>query len=250
MSQNRNTNPYNPPARREGYIAARPVPSASGAHDDRFHPLHSVYRKRMRWVRVRWLGTGMLIGLIAGIFITLGMSIFAVAAVPLLSTQNLSGQPDISMTIAENYLNREVQNTVKGEYDTGIPGLTLTSLTLDTRPGNVMDIQPVFRVDVSFFGISTSATMNAAVSNQLSVQDGKLAVSMIGDPQLGNLDIPLDMLPFDLKGGIRDTVNRINNDVLIARINQSLEAGFGGTSFVVEGVATDENGLTVQLKQR
>jgi hypothetical protein len=204
----------------------------------------------MRWVRMRWLGTGMLIGFVAGIFITLGVSIFAVSAVPLLPLQNRSSQPDISMTIAETYLNREVQNVVKGEYDTGIPGLTLTGLTLDTKPDNRLDIQPVFRVEVSFFGIGTSATMNAAVSNQLSVQDGKLAVSMIGDPQLGNLDIPLDMLPFDLKGGIRDTVNRLNNEVLLARINESLEAGFGGTSFVVEGVTSDENGLTVQLKQR
>jgi hypothetical protein len=118
---------------------------------------------------------------------------------------------------------------------------------MDLKPGNQMHLQPTFKASVPFFG---EVGVNAAVTSQISLQDGNLTSSMVGDPQLGNLDIPLDLLPFDLKGGVNDTVNNINNQILMARINQSLQEGFGGSNFAIEGLATDENLLTVQLKQR
>lgn len=201
----------------------------------------------MRGVRVRWFGTGMIIGAVAGMLITLGVSILAVAAGPLLPSQGLTEDPDITVSITEDYLNREVQRGISGGYSTGINGLTLTGLTMDLKPNNQMHLQPTFKASVPFFG---EVSVNAAVTSQISLQDGKLTSSMVGDPQLGNLDIPLDLLPFDLKGGVNDTVNNINNEILIARINQSLQEGFGESNFAIEGLATDENLLTVQLKQR
>jgi len=179
--------------------------------------------------------------------ITLGVSILAVTARPILPSQGLMDQPDITVSITEDYLNREVQRGISGGYSTGINGLTLTGLTMDLKPNNQMHLQPTFKASVPFFG---EVSVNAAVTSQISLHDGNLTSSMVGDPQLGNLDIPLDLLPFDLKGGVNDTVNNINNEILIARINQSLQEGFGESNFAIEGLATDENLLTVQLKQR
>ena len=54
---------------------------------------------------------------------------------------------------------------------------------------------PTFRVDAGLFQFD----VNARVNNRLSVQDGQLVLTMVGDPQLGNLNVSLDVLPFDYR---------------------------------------------------
>jgi hypothetical protein len=62
--------------------------------------------------------------------------------------------------------------------------------------------------------------------------------------------VPINLLPFDLEGEITRVVNRVNNDTIVTEINQSLQSGFGGTDFAVEGVTTDDSGMTIRLQQR
>jgi hypothetical protein len=168
---------------------------------------------------MRWFSSGCMMGLVAGILVTLVVSAVVVSQIPDV-VQTFAGEPDVAVVIGESYLNREATNRLNGSYPTGVPNLTLTDLEINLESGNRMDMLPVFNADLGFIG---SIPVNASVKNQLTVQDGKLVLDMVGDPQLGNLNLPLELLPFDLKGRVKEAIDKVNNDILIAEINQSLE---------------------------
>jgi hypothetical protein len=207
---------------------------------------HHVFRKRIRGIRMRWFGSGVVLGLAGGVFLTLLASALVVTQIPAV-VQTFSGEPDVAVVIGETYLNREAASRVSsGAYSLGSSPLSLTGLSLDVQPGNRMDLRPTFSVDLML----TTLDISPAIQNQLSVKNGELVINMVGDPQLGDLNIPLELLPFDLDAQMRESVDRINNELLIAEINQSLESGFGGSDFAVEGVSTGTNNLTIRLQQR
>lgn len=214
------------------------------AGDDRNHPLHRVYRKRIRWVRMRWFTTGMILGAIAGILLTLGVSALVVTKIP--SIVQSSGDSDVSVVIGESYLNRVAADRIKGSYSTGVDGLTLTGLHIDLKPDNRMDLAADFKVNALFVDLDA----NAAVKNQVAVQNDELVINMVGDPQLGNLSVPLDMLPFNLKDQVGSAVNQINNSLIIKEINDSLKTGFGGSDFTVQGATTTEDSLVIRLQHK
>jgi hypothetical protein len=200
---------------------------------------------RLRAIRMRWFGAGLVLGILSGILLTVGFSALLVRQIPEI-VQSFTGEPDVSVVIGEGYLNRQAALRVSSGYATGLEALTLTDVRLDLSPQNRMDLYPTFRLGVLFFDID----INATVRNQLSVQEGKLVINMVGDPQLGDLNIPLEQLPFDLKGSITTAVDRINNDLLISEINRSLHAGFGDSEFEVEGVTTTDNGMIIRMQGR
>ncbi len=248
MGKDHDYRPYSPTERttvqpRQPLQRALPVTT----RDDPPHPLHGAYRKRMRGVRLRWFISGMFIGIVSGILVTLGLSILAVTAVPG-TIQSLTGQPDVSVAIHEDYLNRKAAARVNGSYPTGIEGLTLTSMSLDLQEGNRMNLRPVFNVSAFFVQFD----VNAVVMNDLSVQDGKLALSMVGDPQLGNFDVPLDLLPFDLNKTITDAVNQINNDLLATELNESIKGSVNGNGspFIIETVTTTDTEMVVGMSEQ
>jgi hypothetical protein len=247
MGKDRDYRPYTPTER----IIVQPKPSVQRAlpvpsRDDSSHLLHGEYRKKMRGVRVRWFISGMVIGIVSGILVTLGLSILAVTAVPG-TVQTLTGQPDLSVAIHEDYLNRKAAARVNGSYPTGIEGVTLTSMVLDLQEGSRMDLRPVFRINAFFVQFD----VNAAVMNDLSVQDGKIALSMVGDPQLGNFDVPLGLLPFDLNKTITDAVNQVNNDLLATELNESIKGSVSGNGspFTIETVTTTDTEMVVGLNE-
>src|SRR5438046_1046703 len=115
LSSHHEPNRYDAPTERHGYVPpapghAQPHPRArghpvSGVEDDSRHPLHHVYRKRIRGVRMRWFGSGCLLGLVAGILSTLIASALVVTQIPAV-VQTISGEPnDVSVIISEAYLN-------------------------------------------------------------------------------------------------------------------------------------------------
>ncbi|MDQ3704654.1 MAG: hypothetical protein M3437_05410 [Chloroflexota bacterium] len=201
-------------------------------------------RRQVRGVRVRWFTTGVLLGVMAGVLLTIVVSTVVVRQAPLPVSES-PGQPDVTISISESYLNRAAAERV-ASFSTGMDTLTLTELRLDLQPGHRMSIQPGFNVDLGFFAFDTTAI----VGNQLAVENGKLVIRMVGDPQLGNMDVPLDALPMDLEGTVASAVDRINNDLLISEINQSLISGFGGSDFTIYGLSTESNQLTVRLRER
>jgi hypothetical protein len=211
--------------------------------DHRNHPLHHVYRKRIRGIRMRWFGSGLVLGMIAGILLTLIVSAVVVTQIPEV-VQTFSGEPDVAVVIGEGYLNREAAARLATTEQQASSNLALTAVTIDIQPGNRMDLKPTFKIDLFL----TTVDISPAVRNQLSVENGELVLNMVGDPQLGDLNLPLGALPFDLDSEIRSAVNRINNDLLMAQINTSLHSGFGSEDFIVEGVTTNASGMTVRLQ--
>jgi hypothetical protein len=199
----------------------------------------------MRGVRVRWFGGGFTMGVLVGVALTLLVSAIVVTTVPSV-LQSFTGEPDVAVVIGESYLNREAGNRINGGYPTGVQALTLTALNIDLAPSNRMDLQSTFKVSAGFFNFD----VNANVKNQLNVRDGRLALNMVGDPQLGNLNVPLELLPFNLKDKIAAAIDKVNNDLIISEINNSLVAGFGGADFTVQGVTTDDSGMTIRLQHR
>jgi hypothetical protein len=223
----------------------RPGPNAyAGVTNEQDRHAQRVYRRRVRGVRVRWLIGGLLLGLLGGVLLTIVVSAVVVRSLPLPVKEDPS-EPDVSVTVSESYLNRAAAERV-ATFSTGGDILVLTGLRLDLKPGHRMDIQPTFHADLGFFAFDTSAI----VSNQLAVEDGKLVIKMVGDPQLGDMDIPLDALPLDLNSTVASTVDRINNELLISEINESLISGFGGSDFTVYGLSTEGDRLTIRLRER
>lgn len=204
---------------------------------------HGVYRVPLRGVRMRWFGSGCVLGMLVGVVLTLVASALVVTQVPAV-TQIFTGEPDVSVVIGEAYLNRQAARRINGSYPTGVSNLTLTALNIDLNAPDRMDLQPTFRVDVGF----TTLSISPKVNNQLIVQDGKLAIKMLGDPQLGNLNVPLEALPFDLKSQVAQAVDKINNSLLLSEINQSLQAGFGNSQFIVQGVSAGDTTLSIRLQ--
>jgi hypothetical protein len=201
-----------------------------------------VFRRQVRGVRVRWFTSGLVLGIMSGVLLTIILSV--ITQLPLAVKEEL-GEPDVTVSISESYLNKAAAARM-ASFSTGLDALTLTALRLDLQPGHRMDIQPVFHADLGFFNFDTSAI----VSNELAVENGKLVVRMVGEPQLGNMDVPLDALPLDLKGTIASAVDRINNELLISEINASLISSFGGSDFTIYGLSTENDRLTVRLREK
>lgn len=193
-----------------------------------------------------WFGSGCVFGIIAGVLIVLAVATFSAASLPIFTGIPSDADPDIVVSVDERYLNTLVAQRVGSNYSTGVEGLTLTGLQVDLGPDNRMDLVPTFRVDTMFFPFD----VNARVNNNITVQDNNLSINMIGDPQIGDLNISLDILPFDLKGVIRQAVDRINNELLIAEINAAARPSLESANFGIDSVTTNDTLLTLELGER
>jgi hypothetical protein len=205
---------------------------------------HGIPEPRHRGIRLRWFSVGCSFGLFGGVVLVLALATFGASRFLPLSNDPSSGTADIVVTVDEGYLNRLVTEQVGNSYATGIDGLTLTALKVDVSTANRVQLMPTFRVDAGFFQFD----VNARVNNSLSVQDGQLVLTMVGDPQLGDLNVSLDVLPFDLPGMIRQAVDRLNNNLLLEQINANIKPSLDAANFRIDGLVTDNNGLTVSLK--
>jgi hypothetical protein len=186
------------------------------------------------------------LGLMGGVVLVLALSIFAASRLLPFSVSPSSGKSDIVVSVDEGYLNKLVTEQVGSAYATGIDGLTLTALKVDVSSGNSVVLLPTFRVAVGFFQFD----VNARVNNRISVQDGKLVLNMVGDPQLGDLNVSLDVLPFDLPGMIRQAVDKVNNNLLLEQINENIKPSLDAIDFTIDSISTDNNGLTVRLNRK
>ena len=158
---------------------------------------------------------------------------------------NFTGDPDVTITISENYLTGEAQAQL-GDFRTINPNLTLLAVQISISPENRIDYEANFHINIPFF----AADVSAAIKNQINVQDGKLVMNMVGDPQLGNLNLPLDALPFNLKGEIARAVDSINNGLVVVEMNKLLDSSLNGTGFFLDGVTTDDKQIMLRLRQR
>ncbi|MEO5952660.1 MAG: hypothetical protein ABIQ44_09370 [Chloroflexia bacterium] len=194
-----------------------------------------------------WFSSGCIFGLIGGVLLVLSIATFGVSKILPFKDNLKPGHADIVVSIDESYLNTVIAQRINGSYETGLDGLTLTDLHIDLAPDNRMDLIAKFRVNVSIL----SFDVNARVDNRISIgENGTLLLGMIGDPQLGDLNVSLDFLPFDLKSTIRQAVNNVNNNLLIAEINEAARPTINGTRFGMDNVTTTDDALTIRLTKR
>lgn len=201
-------------------------------------PSRGYLRRRSR----RWLlPAGFLIGWITGV-VTL-LTLAALSAHLPLPGSSLAGSSDARLAINVRYLNDVVRRRLAATPQIVVGDIKTTDLQLGLLPQAGLILTPTFDV-AGLFNVSPSA------NNQLAVRDGKLTMNMIGQPRLGDLLIPLDLLPFDLAGQVRQAVDRITNNVLLAELNDNLKAGFGADTFRVIEVQTDGDYLQVKLQRK
>jgi len=201
--------------------------------------------ERLHWLKLRWFSGGCLLGLLVGVMFTLGASILAVTSIPVVS-QFITPDPDVVVTISEGYLNREATRMVADGFPTGVDAVTLKTVSVDVAPDNRLRMSPTFNVDAGFFNFDVPTE----VDNQIAMQEGEVAIGMVGNPRLGQLTVPIDLLPFDLEGRIHEAVDSVNNDIVSAELNDALIRGFKGGEFLVESVTTTEEGITIRLKAK
>lgn len=187
---------------------------------------------------------GMLLGLVGGAAGMLLLLLMAAARHPLLTFPSglTNAHPDITIAIREGYLNQQANTELRTTHPIVLPFVNVTNVELDFQPGNQMRLKPTFHAAI----VDVSAT----VVNTVQLENGQIALHMVGDPQIQDIQIPLDWLPFNLAGQVRDGVDRINNELLAAEINRQLAAGFGSDRFYIIDVTTSDDYLTVRLQAR
>ncbi len=237
------TRPQVPPPAMRGYTG--PLTGSQSRSDYLHHPLHRVYRRKMRGSRVLWFVFGMVFGGILGLSILLLLSAMVYTRIPKV-LHNFTGNPDVTITISEEYLTSEAQARLGEGFRTINPNLTLLAVQIQVSSENRIDYQADFHVNIPFF----ATDVTAAIKNQISVQDGKLVINMVGDPQVGNLNLPLDALPFNLKDEMRRAVDSVNNGLVVTEMNKFLDASLTGTNFGLDGVTTDDQNVTLRLRQK
>ena len=227
------------------YRDAQRAPAARPVEAPRYITPTARLAERLHWLKLRWFSGGCLLGLMVGVLFTLGASILAVTTIPVVS-QFITPDPDVVVTISESYLNREATRMVGEGFPTGVEAVTLKTVRVDVAPDNRLLMSPTFNVDAGFFNFDVPTE----VDNQIATQEGEVAISMVGNPRLGQLTVPIDLLPFDLEGRIHEAVDSVNNDIVSAELNDALVRGFESGEFVVESVTTDESGITIRLRAR
>jgi hypothetical protein len=212
-----------------------------------YRTYNTPYTSSSRGRLSRWLGTGCgcLIGVLVGIILVFLVSSMGVRAIQTIG-QLPSGQSSVTVAVQEDYLNTEANKSINGHYATGIDGITLTALQLDVNPNNRIDMRAQFNIAAGFFNFNTSAS----VSNQISAQNGKIAINMVGQPKIADITVPIDALPFNLSDDITKAVDKVNNDIIAAQLNDVLQANLTGTDLTLDTITTDESSLTLHLKEK
>ena len=186
---------------------------------------------------------GLLLGLLGGAAGLILLLLMAAARQPLLPLLGPSAaDTDITIGIRERYLNKQANTALQTTNPIVMPYVSVTSVELDFLSGNQMRLKPTFR--------ATLVDVSATVMNQVVIENGAIALHMVGDPQIQDIQIPIDWLPFNLAGEIRSAVDRINNELLSAEINRQLAAGFGSDRFRIVDVTTTDDYLTVRLQEK
>jgi hypothetical protein len=201
-------------------------------------------RIRSRLPRLpRWLAwiAWFAVGWFTGVITLLALTVTSVTLAPI--PHLLSGESDVRVEINVAYLNDVVRQRLERNPQAVVGNIKTTGLQLGLLPEAGLVLTPTF-------DLAGWVTLSPSVNNQLRVQDGKLAMTMVGEPRLGDTALPLGLLPFDVAAEIRNAVNQITNNVLLAELNDNLKAGFGSDQFNITDVQTNGNYLLVKMRRK
>jgi len=195
-------------------------------------------QRRRRW---RYWVLGFVVGWLTGVVTLAALSAISVHQVP--KATLVPGGADVKLGINIRYLNDIVQRRLAASPQVVVGDIKTLRLDMGLLPQAGLELTPTFDV-AGLFQASPTA------DNQLEALDGKLAMHMIGQPRLGDLQVSPELLPFDLTSEVHKAVDQITNSVLLDELNSSIKSGFGSDTFNVVEVQTDGDYLAVKLQRK
>lgn len=169
---------------------------------------------------------GLLLGLFGGglLLILLSLGLALTGPVPSLAASANPNDPDLRLTLHENFLNHVVQDTMD------------ETARLDLRPGNQLSVTS--QAELSAFGVPTSVQVITVF--ELQLVGASLELQLL-DVEVSGLNLPVDL-------------NELFEEDL-SLVNQDLRAAFDematalGRPIVLTGLSTDETNLTIEGRE-
>lgn len=130
---------------------------------------------------------------------------------PLARPADQAGTPDINATLSQTYLNREISRQLSGKPFKAGP--------VDIRDV-VVKVQADNRLDINMRASSGPATFDLSVTEQLTVENGKVVINVVGQPKVTGGQLPPSI------NSVLEAVNtqfvepQINNQVTQITLNQ------------------------------
>lgn len=114
------------------------------------------------------------------------------------------GTPDITATLSQTYLNREIQRQLNGQPFKAGP-VEIKDV--------VLKIQGNSQVEIDLSATSGPASFTLSVTEQVIVQNGRVDLNVIGQPRLTNGTLP---------PGINSILETVNNQFIEPQINEQV----------------------------
>jgi hypothetical protein len=139
-----------------------------------------------------------------------------------------SGTPDLSATLSQTYLNREIANSLSAKpFQAG--AVTIRDIVVQVKGDSQMDI--------SMRASTGPATFDLLVTESLSVQNGKVKITIIGQPKVTGGALPPSA------GQIMD---QVNNQFIEPQINNQVNAlNINGGTLQLTGISTAPGFITI-----
>ena len=149
---------------------------------------------------------------------------------PLPRPSNAPGTPDISATLSQQYINNEISRQLKSQpFKAGT--VTLNDVTITVQNNAQVDIA----LRANYNGL---ANFDLTVTEQLTVQNGLIKLTVVGQPKLTNGQLP---------PGVDGILQQINTQFIEPKLNQQVtQIAINQRNLKLVGLTSTPGLLTVQ----
>lgn len=194
-------------------------------------------RSASRRGKISWLSGCFLfiIGIGLGMVLVLGGGYFYFSSPT--SSQTLvlppfSGNPDIQIELSQEYLNSEISNNLKANPLKLLNIISLKGLTLAIQPNSQIQINGLLNTPIT--------DLTLGITEQVSSSNGLVVVKSVGNPRLGNNNLPFD---------INSLVDELNRNEIQPQINQYVtKAAVNGRTLRLTSLTTISGALVAKFQ--
>ena len=139
-----------------------------------------------------------------------------------------TGTPDLSATLSQTYVNREIEKALAAKpYQVG--ALTVRDIVVEVKSDSQMD--------VTMRASAGPATFDLLVTESLVVQDGKVRVAVVGQPKVTGGTLPI---------ATGQLMNQVNTQFIEPNINNQVSAlNINGGSLQLTAISTTPGQITI-----
>ncbi len=123
---------------------------------------------------------------------------------PLARPPAQAGTPDIQATLSQTYLNNEIARQLNGQ-PLKVGAVNLQDVVIQVKDNS--------QIEVKLRASSGPASFDLTVTEQLVIQNGKVGLNVIGQPQLTNGQVP---------PGVNGILEQINSNFIEPQINNQV----------------------------